>query len=58
MCLRPSCTAIVCPTISGKIVEVRDQVRIIRFSPEAFMASIRLSSRPSTNGPFRDDLDT
>ena len=25
-CLRPSWTAIVCPTISGKIVEVRDQV--------------------------------
>ena len=31
----------VCPTISGKIVEERDQVRIIRFSPLAFIASIR-----------------
>src|SRR5439155_23891684 len=51
-CLRPSWTAIVCPTISGKIVEVRDQVRIIRFSPDAFIASIRLISRSSTKGPF------
>jgi hypothetical protein len=30
-CLRPSWTAIVCPTISGKIVEARDQVRSGRF---------------------------
>src|SRR5581483_151430 len=29
MCFLPSWTAIVCPTISGKIVEARDQVRII-----------------------------
>src|SRR6476646_8421490 len=28
-CLRPSWTAIVWPTISGKIVEARDQVRIM-----------------------------
>jgi hypothetical protein len=40
------------------MVDVRDQVRIIRFSPEAFIASMRLSSRTSTNGPFLDDLDT
>jgi hypothetical protein len=39
------------------MVEARDQVRIIRFSPEAFMASILLMSRSSTNGPFFDDLD-
>jgi hypothetical protein len=51
-CLRPSCTAIVCPTISGKIVDVRDQVRIIRFSLAAFMASMRPISRSSTKGPF------
>src|SRR5207237_2328027 len=57
-CLRPSWTAIVCPTISGKIVDARDQVRIIRFSLTAFIASIRLSSRSSTYGPFFDDLDT
>src|SRR5712691_8464212 len=57
-CLRPSWTAIVCPTISGKIVDARDQVRIIRFSFAAFMASIRLSSRSWTYGPFFDDLLT
>src|SRR5579884_560057 len=51
-CLRPSWTAIVCPTISGKIVEVRDHVRTICFEPEAFIASMRPSSRSSTNGPF------
>src|SRR4029453_11388544 len=55
-CLRPSCTAIVCPTISGKIVEARDQVRIIRLSPAAFIDSMRLKSRSLTNGPFLDDL--
>jgi hypothetical protein len=51
-CLRPSWTAIVWPTMSGKTVEARDQVRIIRFSPEAFIASIRLISRSWTKGPF------
>src|ERR1019366_2774090 len=51
-CLRPSWTAIVCPTISGKIVDARDQVRSIRFSPEVFIASIRAIRRSSTNGPF------
>src|SRR5207248_5368102 len=51
-CLRPSWTAIVCPTISGKIVEDRDQVRTMRFSFVEFIASMRLISRSSTNGPF------
>src|SRR5207237_4302759 len=51
-CLRPSWTAIVCPTISGKIVDARDQVRIIRVSLTAFLASIRLASRSSTYAPF------
>jgi hypothetical protein len=46
----------VCPTISGKIVEVRDQVRIMFFEPEAFMDSMRLNKRSSTKGPFFDDL--
>ena len=55
-CLRPSWTAIVCPTISGKIVEVRDQVRIIRLLPDVFISSIRFIKRSSTNGPFLDDL--
>jgi hypothetical protein len=45
------------PTISGKIVDARDQVRIIRFSPLVFIASIRPMSRSSTKGPFLDDLD-
>jgi hypothetical protein len=54
--LRPSWTAIVCPTISGKTVDARDQVRIIRFWPLSFIASIRLSSRSWTKGPFFDDL--
>ena len=40
-CLRPSWIAIVCPTISGKIVDERDQVRTIRFSLAVFMSSIR-----------------
>src|SRR5919109_3988917 len=57
-CLRPSWTAIVWPTISGKTVEARDHVRIICFEPEAFIDSIRRNSRSSTNGPFFDDLLT
>src|SRR5207245_11690811 len=55
-CLRPSCTAIVWPTISGKTVELRDHVRIMFLLPEAFMAVIRLSSRSCTKGPFLLDL--
>src|SRR5207344_576515 len=51
-CLRPSWTAIVWPTISGKTVDARDQVRIICLPPDSFIAWIRLSSRSSTNGPF------
>src|SRR6266536_1455544 len=51
-CLRPSWTAIVCPTISGKIVDVRDQVRIICLLPDSFIRVMRLISRSSTNGPF------
>src|SRR5262249_36768695 len=51
-CLRPSWTAIVCPTISGNTVDVRDQVRIIRFSFFSFIDSMRLISRSSTKGPF------
>ncbi len=40
-CLRPSWTAMVCPTISGMIVDRRDQVLMTRFSP------CRSSRRPS-----------
>src|SRR3954469_8920224 len=56
-CLRPSCTAIVCPTISGKMVEVRDQVLIICFCPLEFIASMRVIRRSSTHGPFLELRD-
>src|SRR4030095_4709656 len=55
-CLRPSWTAIVCPTISGKIVEARAQVRSGRFWPLSFISAIRPISRSSTQGPFFEDL--
>ena len=51
-CLRPSWTAIVWPTMSGKIVEVRDQVFTICFWPDSFIAEIRFISAASTHGPF------
>src|SRR6202008_4652435 len=51
-CFLPSCTAIVWPTISGKTVEVRDQVFTICFWPDSFIAAIRLISAASTQGPF------
>src|SRR5919197_498786 len=51
-CLRPSWTAIVCPTISGKTVELRDQVRTICLLPDSFICVMRPISRSSTNGPF------
>src|SRR6185369_8439458 len=56
-CLRPSCTAMVWPTISGKIVDARDQVRIIVLELEAFMDSMRSIRRSSTHGPFFDERD-
>src|ERR1700712_1383035 len=52
MCLRPSCTAIVCPSISGMIVERRDQVLITILVFFSFCASTFLSRWSSTNGPF------
>src|ERR1043166_4465047 len=55
-CLRPSWTAIVCPTISGKIVDVRDQVRTICLLPDSFMRVMRLISRSSQNGAFSSPL--
>ena len=51
-CLRPSWTAMVCPTMSGMIVERRDQVRITRLSRLRFSSSIFFSRWSSTNGPF------
>src|SRR5882762_3723721 len=48
----PLCTAMVCPTISGVIVERRDHVRSTFFSLRAFIPSIRVARCASTNGPF------
>ena len=57
-CLRPSCTAIVCPTMSGNTVDVRDQVRIMFLEPESFIFWMRANSRSSTKGPFFEDADS
>src|SRR5689334_20178532 len=51
-CLRPSCTAIVCPSMSGMIVERRDQVLITFLLPRSFCTSTFFSRWSSTNGPF------
>src|SRR5580700_2033908 len=40
------------PTISGMMVERRDQVRSTFFSLREFMPSTRVCRKPSTNGPF------
>src|SRR3990172_664279 len=55
---RPSCTAIFRPTISGMIVEARDQVRITVRAPERCTVSTFLSSFSSMNGPFLVERDT
>src|SRR5664280_2368311 len=51
-CFLPSCTAIVWPTISGKIVDARDHVRSIFLLLAVFSASMRFIKRSSTHGPF------
>src|SRR5436190_8808504 len=48
----PLCTAIVCPTNSGKIVERRDQVFTTFLSLAALSTSIFVVRCASTNGPF------
>src|SRR5947209_17579031 len=48
----PLCTAMVCPTISGEIVERRDQVRMTFLSFLLFMSSILFNRWPSMCGPF------
>src|SRR5208282_5714262 len=48
----PLCTAIVCPIISGTIVERRDQVFTTFFSFRVFSPSTFSRRWPSTNGPF------
>src|SRR6266511_786523 len=55
-CLRPSWTAIVCPTMSGMTVERRDQVLMTRLSRLRFSSSSFFSRWSSTNGPFFSDL--
>src|SRR5947208_16434920 len=45
----------VCPTISGTIVDRLDHVRITRFSRDLFSASTLSIRCPSTNGPFLTD---
>jgi hypothetical protein len=54
----PLCTAIVCPTNSGKMTERRDHVRMIRFSVPRFMAATLSNNLPSINGPFFSERAT
>src|SRR5699024_2474478 len=51
-CLRPSWTAKVWPTNSGKMVEARLQVLMTCFLPEAFIASTRFIRAGWTKGPL------
>src|SRR5690606_32435252 len=51
-CWRPLCTAIVNPTMSGMIIERRDQVLIGRRSLVATAFSTFFNKCRSTNGPF------
>src|SRR5476649_2258218 len=55
MCLRPSYTAIVCPTMAGTTVDARDQVLITRFSRVEFMRSIFSSRCSAMKAPFFAD---
>ncbi len=52
MNLLPLCTAIVCPTNSGLIVEDRAQLLMTRFSPDLFIRWIFFSRLSWTKGPF------
>src|ERR1041385_9259620 len=52
MNLLPLCTANVCPTNSGGIVERRAHVFTTRLSPLLFMSCTLPNSLVSTNGPF------
>src|SRR5438105_4174269 len=51
-CRRPSWTAMVWPTISGKMVDARDQVRSTSLRPLEFIDTTRRISFSSTYGPF------
>src|SRR2546427_12403168 len=52
----PLCTAIVCPTISGTMVERRDHVLTTSFSNRRLSSSTFFIRWPSVNGPFFNDL--
>src|SRR3972149_6630235 len=54
---RPSCTAMVRPTISGMMVERRDHVRMTAFWPERSTCSAFFMSLGSTKGPFLVERD-
>src|SRR5205085_4981483 len=51
-CLRPSCTAMVWPIMSGTIIERRDHVLMTFFVPFSFWTSTFFCRWSSTNGPF------
>src|SRR4051812_2810652 len=53
--LCPLYTPKVRPTNCGRIVERRDQMRMISLRPEARDVSALLSRYPSTNGPFHTE---
>src|SRR6266704_4116965 len=52
MNLLPLCTARVCPTKSGRMVQRRAQVLSTRFSPLRFSVSIFFTRDSTTYGPF------
>lgn len=56
-CRRPSWTPKFSPTISGMIIESRDQVRITVASPDSRTRLTFLSNLGWTYGPFLIDLD-
>src|SRR5690606_12898539 len=51
-CLRPSCTAMVWPIMSGMIVDRRDHVLMTDFSPFSLRPSTFFRRWSSTKGPF------
>src|SRR6478736_3343597 len=57
MNLRPLCTANVCPTRSGMMVERRDQVLTTFLAAVRFISSTFLERCLSMNGPFFTERD-
>ena len=55
---RPSCTAMVRPSMSGIIIEALDHVWMMTFVPLRLAASTFFASFGWTYGPFFTDLDT